>query len=175
MRRLHIGGKSRVPGWEVLNVIEGDFVDHLGNANDLSQFREGAFAQIYASHVVEHLDYGGELQSALDEWHRVLSPGGRLYVSVPDMDILSRLFVDRERLDINDRYAVMRMMFGGHVDQSDYHQVGLNTEFLAHFLTTAGFVDLRRVESFGLFDDSSSFRFKGELISLNLVAVKSSA
>lgn len=63
--KLHVGGKVRKPDWEVLNIQPGPHVDHVGNANDLSQFQDNTFAEIYASHIVEHLDYTGELQSTL--------------------------------------------------------------------------------------------------------------
>jgi hypothetical protein len=42
----------------------------------------------------------------------------------------------------------MRMMFGGHMDKSDYHQVGLTEEFLVSFLIGAGFAEARRVALF---------------------------
>jgi len=55
-RRLHIGGKIRSEGWEVLNANPASYVDHVGNAVDLSRFPDNTFTDIYASHVVEHLD-----------------------------------------------------------------------------------------------------------------------
>lgn len=66
----------------------------------------------------------------------------------------------------------MRMIFGGHIDRHDYHQVGLDADFLATFLTEAGFVNLRRVPSFGLFQDTSTMLWKGFPISLNVTAEK---
>jgi len=45
---------------------------------------------------------------------------------VPDMDILTKMYSDRERFDKNDRFALMRMIFGGRFDRYDYHDVGLN-------------------------------------------------
>ena len=77
-RRLHIGGKQKRDGWEILDVNPGPLVDHLGNAIDLSQFADGTFAEIYASHVLEHFDYKEALVAALREWNRVLAPGGVL-------------------------------------------------------------------------------------------------
>lgn len=174
-RRLHIGGKVRVPGWEVLNITPGGCVDHVGNANDLSRFEDGSFAAVYASHTLEHFDYRGELERTLKEWARVLEPGGTLYVSVPDMETLAKLFLVKEDLTTDDRFMVMRMIFGGHVDAHDYHLVGLDEAFLGVFLTRAGFVDLRRVRSFGLFQDTSELLFQGIAISLNVVATKPGA
>ena len=172
-RKLHIGGKVRAPGWEVFDAVPGSLVDHLGNAGDLSRFEENAFQELYASHVLEHFDYSGELQSALLEWNRVLVPGGTAYISVPDLDILCRLFMSKEQLNTGERFFVMRMIFGGHVDQYDYHVVGLNQEFLTRYLFQAGFKKLRRVDSFGLFNDTSTMNFRGVPISLNIVAEKS--
>jgi predicted SAM-dependent methyltransferase len=171
-RKLHIGGKVRTSGWEVIDANPGEMVDHVGDAGDLGRFEAGTFEAVYASHVLEHFDYKDALGAALREWHRVLSPGGKLYVSVPDLDVLASLFVLKEKLTLEERYLVMRMIFGGHVDKFDYHQVGLSVDFLAAFLTEAAFVNLRRVASFGLFEDTSAMLFKGVPISLNVVAEK---
>jgi predicted SAM-dependent methyltransferase len=169
-RRLHIGGKVIHPEWEVLDALPGPHVNHVGNANDLSRFQDGTFSALYASHVAEHFGYQKDLLTALREWHRVLQPDGLLCVSVPDLDVLAELFLLRESLTIADRFQVMRMMFGGQTDPHDFHYVGLNEEFLLDFLRAAGFEDIRRVDEFSLFNDSSSFRFKGIPISLNLIA-----
>jgi predicted SAM-dependent methyltransferase len=172
LRRLHIGGSVRAEGWEVLDANAGPFVDHVGDAGDLSRFETGTFAAVYASHVLEHFDYKDVLAATLREWHRVLAQRGTLYVSVPDMDVLSSLFVQKDKLTINERFHVMRMIFGGHVDRYDYHLVGFDVDFLSVFLQEAGFVNLRRMNSFDLFQDTSGMVFKGVPISLNIVADK---
>ncbi len=171
-RKLHIGGKVRCQGWEVLNATAAPSVDHVCNANNLSQFADNTFEMLYASHIVEHLDYAGELLNTLIEWKRVLLPNGQLLVSVPDLDVLSRLMLDKQHLTANERFMVMRMMFGGHVDRYDYHVVGLNTEFLTFFLVTAGYINIQKVAGFGLFNDTSNLVFKGVAISLNMIARK---
>jgi predicted SAM-dependent methyltransferase len=171
-RKLHVGGQVRSSGWEIIDVNPGAVVDHVGDARDLGRFESGTFEAVYASHVLEHFDYKDALEAALREWNRVLSPGGTLYVSVPDLDVLASLFVLKEKLTIEERYLVMRMMFGGHVDQFDYHLVGLSVDFLTTFLAEAGFVNLRKVTTFGLFQDTSAMLFKGIPISLNVMAEK---
>ena len=172
-RKLHIGGMIKADGWEIFNAVPGPDVDHLGDARGLSQFPDSTFTDIYASHIVEHLDYAkSELLDALKEWRRVLVPGGKVYVSVPNMDVLCRLFLDRVKLNVADRFFVMRMMFGGHIDRYDYHVVGLNQDFLSEFLAKAGYTNLQRVRTFGLFKDTSDMVFKGVPISLNMTAQK---
>lgn len=172
MRKLHIGGQVRATGWEVMDANAGPVVDHVGDARDLGRFGDETFAAVYASHVLEHFDYKDELQGVLREWHRVLAPGGTLYVSVPNLEVLASLFVLKDQLSMQERFDVMRMMFGGHADRWDYHLTGLDGAFLAYFLSEAGFVDLEQVESFGFFEDTSGMSFKGVLISLNVVAHK---
>lgn len=169
-RRLHVGGEVRVAGWEVFNVQPGAHVDHLGDARDLSRFPDACFLEIYASHVLEHLDYRADLLPTLVEWRRVLTPGGCLKISVPDLDVLAGMLLDRGRLDAQERFQVMRILFGGHVDESDYHKAGLNQEILVHYLGNAGFARAHRVDDFGLFDDTSRYRYKDVPISLNLLA-----
>ncbi len=156
----------------MLNALPGDHVDHLGNAKDLSRFKDGEFSAVYSSHVVEHFDYVEELSIVLREWHRVLTPDGKLYIAVPDLDVLCRLFLDTQRLTLNDRMSVMRMIFGGHVDQYDFHYTGLNEDILATFLHHAGFKALERVEGFGIFEDTSTMVFKNVPISLCVIAYK---
>ncbi len=94
------------------------------------------------------------------------------FISVPDLDVLAALILNKNQLTIDERFHVMRMVFGGHIDKYDYHVVGLNEEFLTRYLKNAGFVNIKRVREFGLFNDTSILLFKGVRISLNIVAEK---
>jgi predicted SAM-dependent methyltransferase len=172
VRRLNIGGTEAREGWEIFNIQPVEGVDHVGDARDLSAFADGTFAEVYASHVLEHLDYRDGVFAALCEWFRVLKAGGRLYVGVPDMDAMARLLVTGERLSPDDQFLVMRMLFGAHGDGHDYHRTGFNQDILVGFLTEAGYVRLRRVRTFGLFADSTGLAFRGVPVSLNVIAEK---
>lgn len=165
---LHVGGTTPRKGWTILNAVPGEHVDVLGDCRDLSTFASAGCSLIYASHVLEHLGYDRDLPHVLAEFRRLLAPGGVLLISVPDLDVLCRWFASPE-LSAQDRFFVMRMMFGGRTDAYDVHLSGLNLEILADFLGGAGFSRLQRVTTFGLFEDTSVMAFKGQSISLNLV------
>jgi len=169
--KLHIGGQEKREGWKILDALPGPIVDYVGNCNDLSFLAEASCSDVYASHVLEHLGYNGELQKTLKDIHRVLMPGGRLRVSVPDLEILCRLFL-HVGLDGAGRFHVMRMMFGGRVNAFDVHYTGFNFEFMGGFLHEAGFRDIRRVPDFGVFNDTSKLQFGNVAISLNVEARK---
>jgi predicted SAM-dependent methyltransferase len=170
--KLNVGGTEKREGWMILNALPGPVVDYVGNCNELSFLADESCSEVYASHVLEHLGYNGEIQKTLKGFHRVLKPGGRLRASVPDLETLCRLFL-HPSLDLIGQFKVMRMMFGGRMSNYDVHYVGLNFDFLENFLDEAGFRDIRHVPEFGLFNDTSNLRFGGVPISLNVEAWKS--
>lgn len=169
--RLHIGGREKRDGWTVLDSEARDHVDHVGDCRNLSFLADQSCEEIYASHVVEHLGYDQGVSAALKEFHRVLAPGGRLRLSVPDMDTLCSLFV-HPQTSLNEKFHLMRMLFGGRLDAADVHLTGFNFEFLRDFLARAGFQNIRRVQEFHEFEDTSRARFRGVLVSCNVEAFK---
>lgn len=170
--RLHIGGWIKKDGWTIMDVLPKEgVVDVLGSCTDLSMFADGSVAEVYASHVYEHLGYLDELPKALGEAYRVLKRGGLLRAGVPDLEVLCRLMLE-PKLGFQDRYHVMRMIYGGQTTTADYHKVGYTLEILKAHLEQAGFSNVRRVESFGLFEDTTELKFMGRRISLNVAAYK---
>lgn len=90
---------------------------------------------------------------------------------MPDLDVLCYTFINpMASLDV--KFHVMRMMFGGQVDANDFHFFGSNQALLFDFLRQAGFSNAHRVESFGLFNDTSDYKPHGFPISLNVIATK---
>lgn len=169
--RLHVGGEAALHGWKVLNIEPADYVDYVGDCSDLSQFADQSVAEIYTSHVLEHLGYLDDLPNTLKEFHRVLKVGGRLRLSVPDLETLCRLFL-HPKLDMSSRFHVMRVMFGGQMDPHDFHKVGMTEEFMTDYLQVAGFTSIERVETFDLVADTSTLKLAGVAVSLNMQAVK---
>ncbi|MFC1760934.1 methyltransferase domain-containing protein [Planctomycetota bacterium] len=127
----------------------------MGEAHDMRAFADNTYSEVYASHVLEHLDYVNEVTQAIQEWHRVLCPGGCLSLSVPDLETLADLFCNDPSLPYKIRFLVMRMIFGGHTDSTDYHQTGFDEEILRHYLEDADFTKICHVEALNLFRDAS--------------------
>lgn len=171
-RRLHIGGTIKADGWEIFNIEPAKCVDHVGDAKDMSRFKDGTFVEVYASHVLEHFD-GKGLEQALKEWHRILASEGKLYISVPDLDVLSKLFLQKDKFGPQERVKLVQMMFGGHVDAHDAHNVGFDKDILTALIRQAGFKSVTFVPKFDTgFHDCSTIEFGGVPISLNLIAAK---
>ncbi|MSR33193.1 MAG: methyltransferase domain-containing protein [Phycisphaerales bacterium] len=170
--RLHLGGHDVKEGWTLLNAQPRPGVDVVGLVTDLSMFADGSVSEVYASHVYEHLGMRQELHTALKEVARVLKTGGILRVAVPDLEILMKIFADPQ-LPVEQHQYVQMMICGGQVDEYDFHKCGFTFDLLASCLQSHGFCNIKRVQSFDLFDDTSMKMFGGVCISLNMQCTKS--
>ena len=168
--KLHIGGEQKKEGWKILNIQKKPDVDFIGDITDLGQFEDNSIEEIYASHVVEHVAQK-KVEKTLKGIHRVLKESGKFYVSVPDMDILCKIYLD-PKAPMKVKFHTMRMMFGGQIDDFDFHYFGWNFLFMNEFLLKAGFKKIERVKSFSLFNDTSDYAPYGPPISLNVIAHK---
>ena len=168
--KLHIGGEEAKEGWKILNIQKKDGVDFIGDISDLSQFKDNSIEEIYASHVFEHV-IQKKIKSTLLGINRVISENGKFYVSVPDMNLLCKIFLD-PKAPPKVKIHALRMMYGGQVDDYDFHYFGWDFELLQDYLLSSGFKKVERVKSFSLFDDTSEFAPYGPLISLNVIAYK---
>lgn len=171
LMRLNIGGQEKREGWTILDVNPGPIVDIVGDIRDLSGIPSASCDEVYASHVLEHVTYRQELAPVLEHLFRILKPGSRLMVGVPDLQILCGMFAHPE-MKPQDRNEIMHMIFGGQEDEHDRHLAGFNFQILGTYLHQAGFAPIDQVRTFGLFNDSSEMQFLGYPVSLNVVAFK---
>ncbi len=155
----------------MLNARPGEHVDLVADLRDLSGLASESFDLVYASHVLEHLGYVHDLPRALAELARVVRPGGRICVSVPDLPTLCRLYAEAD-LTRQDRFHLMRVMFGGQTHAFDFHYVGFNREYLTELFLAAGFSAVYETHGFDFFDDTSKLTVLDVPISLNMVAVR---
>lgn len=170
LHRLDIGGVEKREGWTLVDIEAREDADVQADIRDLNMFENESCAEIYCSHVLQCLPCGDVLD-ALQELHRLLVPGGRLYLAVPDLDALSG-FLASEHLGEAAKFDVMRRLFGMQQHDNDFYRTGINFDFMVAYLSDIGFAGAEHVESFGLYDDGSEQRIDGMLVSLNLIVTK---
>lgn len=152
MIRLNIGaGKTQIPGYTPLDIKDGVDAGKLPYANE-------SVDEVYASHVLEHIPHA-RTALVLQEWRRVLKPGGVLRVAVPDWNVVRTMDFD----DVTD--IAPHILAGGHTDEHDVHHAHFTEKLLAGQLQRCGFEDVRRFTPFA--DDTSQIP-----ASLNLEAFK---
>lgn len=178
--KLHIGcGKRWIPGFVHIDQVPFDHVDYRQDIRKLDRFGDDSAALIYACQVIEYFDRE-EVLDVLREWTRVLAPGGVLRLSVPNFQVIARLYSAGLGLEwfLGTLYGKIADGSGGHV----YHKTTYDEPSLAKVLTSAGLVDIRhwdwRKTEHADVDDFSQAYFphmekdKGLLFNLNMEASK---
>lgn len=90
--KLHLGcGKRYLPGFVHIDIADFPHIDYKAEVNLLPFIEDQTVDEIYSSHTFEYFDRL-EAPQVLNEWQRVLKPGGRLYLTVPDFDSLIQIY-----------------------------------------------------------------------------------
>ena len=100
------------------------------------EYADNSVDEIRASHILEHFTFK-EAAEALQEWARVLKPGGRMRIAVPDVD---------KCLTSKDPRRLFFLM-GGQTDENDIHKSAYDENRLRGVMAEAGIGNLRRWES----------------------------
>ena len=176
--KLHLGCGKKDFGKSWIHIDGGNFEHlHSHNIRELP-FEDETVDLIYASHVLEYFDRD-EVLVVLKEWKRVLKKGGILRLSVPNFDVLSRLYQKGIPLEqvIGPLYG--RWNMGG---TWVYHKTTYDYRHLKDVLESSGFSNVRvwdwRAVDHGIHDDYSQAykphmdKENGTLISLNIESEK---
>jgi len=173
--RLHLGcGDVRIDGWCNVDVDPSTAADVIDDILRLERFADGTADAIYACHVLEHVAHE-EVLRTLRTWRRVLKPGGDLYVSVPDIDRIVRIYAANwEHFQTRPNAPWIGLIYGGQLDRFDFHKTGFNLCWMTELLERAGFADVSEYphapHPFGVVDASLAKEPFGEYISLNVRA-----
>ena len=137
--RLNLGaGDDRRDGYVHVD-LRADVADVVASADRLP-YRSGSVAEILALDMLEHFP-AARTDAVLREWHRILAPGGRLRIKVPNLAVLAQQIVDGKTPAL-----VIRNIYGGHrwgPDGSwDAHHTGWTPPLLRRHLTDVGFTVL---------------------------------
>lgn len=125
--RLNIGaGADTEEGWTAWDIDDCNLAQRI-------TLPDASVDEIRASHVLEHIPRAETLPT-LKEWKRVLKPGGRLFVAVPDFDRIVSAMLDGAE-DANMEAYIM----GGQTDAHDFHHALFNEDKLRKLLDAAGF------------------------------------
>lgn len=143
---------TRIPGFLNVDLYDGDNVDIRTDVSDLKQIAGGSVNTIYASHILEHFSHTKTV-AVLKEWFRVIVPGGKLYVAVPDFDAMVQLYL-KTGLTI----FIRNSLYGDQGYDLAYHYTAFNFASLAAACAAAGFSDVKKIGAmpYGIKDCSTN-------------------
>jgi predicted SAM-dependent methyltransferase len=131
-------------------------IDAIGTHQDLTftcdirkplPFRDGQAARIFAEHVIEHIDFRNDVPGTFAEFYRILQPGGRVRIIVPDGERWLQAYTTKDP----EKWAALGMpklpadmptpmsMINHVFHQGGEHQFAYDFETMKHALMTAGF------------------------------------
>lgn len=134
--KLDIGvRKPGSDGWTTVDIYPGaDLLSPMWNLHTVG----APVTEIRAIHVLEHAPFGMVL-ATLQEWHRVLVPGGHVTIEVPDLEGCLALLA-------SDPLTALFGIFGNQADDGMLHRWGFTSVILSDLMTEAGF-ELPNLES----------------------------
>lgn len=110
-------------------------------------FEDNSITEILASHVFEHLNPYHSVD-ILKEWLRVLKPGGKLIMEMPDLEQICKMFVNAST---GERYGLTNVIYGsvnttgigGQDNITSPHLFGWWPESIRDHLWNAGYIDIK--------------------------------
>jgi SAM-dependent methyltransferase len=132
---LHLGcGGKHFDGYVNVDLWITDATDVICDINRLP-WPDGSAATIESYHVIEHISHK-KIKKTLNDWHRVLKPGGKLVLECPHFDVAIR-----EYLSGNE--SRLLNIFGRQRSEGDAHHYGFNPERLMRLLEEVGFKEIQ--------------------------------
>ncbi len=178
--KLHIGcGDVYIPGFEHFDLQKQPHVTRIGDAKYLSScFDPDSVDLIYACQILSYFD-SEDTQTVLEDWFKVLAPGGTLRLSTPNFATIVQMY----NSGLNVSWFIGSLF--GRIPYEDgyiYHKTTFDELSLRTVLEKAGYKDIRRwdwqtTEHRSIDDFSQAYfphmaKHGGVLWNLNLEATK---
>lgn len=134
--KLHLGCGSRLwDGYVNIDAVGGDVQADIRAL----PYEDDTADEIAAIHVFEHL-YFNEAPKVLQEWHRVLKPGGVLVLELPCLDKVLAIY---RSTNLIDDQMMLWPLYGDprtHKSELDLHKWAWTMRALKAALENAGFL-----------------------------------
>lgn len=168
--RLNLGGRgTKIAGFQTVDLSENHDVQIKSDVSNLWMFKDGEVSEIYASQILEHFPHV-QTEKVLREWFRVLKPGAKITIGVPDFARAIQIYQQYGLCD-----WVVNQLYGDQGYPLAFHYVPFNFARLAKLMDTAGFQRIKRIKEmpYGIKDCSANlFNADGKSVSLNVEGYK---
>jgi predicted SAM-dependent methyltransferase len=124
-------------------------------------FDDDVIAEIFSAATLEHFREHDSLH-ILREFFRILSPGGSLRVSTPDIEAIARGVLAGEDLDLLNQHLFGKFK-GGETEDYDVHRWMVPAARMIEILRSIGFRDVERIPmDVGLHDPKCNYLIRAK-------------
>jgi hypothetical protein len=131
------------PDWTHVDIDDTPLLDDKGlpHAVDLVcdarsiQLPDHCAELVTSRECLEHFPWR-DCPAVVAEWSRLVAPGGRLRVEVPDFLAACRQVLETDTLKMD--LAIQQIIFGGQINDYDFHYAGITPRMLTHWMTGVG-------------------------------------
>lgn len=161
MRRLEIGPRDiPLEKYEHLDIYPGEHIEYVADATHLP-FKAESIDEIFACHIIEHIPWYKTVET-LEEWYRVIKPGGFVELWTNDFRKLCWVYLTRRKVtaptdrflnlnpdDVKQIWANIKIFWYDYLGhQEEWHKAIFDFELLKYCLEKAGFDVIVKLERF---------------------------
>lgn len=131
MVKLHIGcGRDVKSGYHNIDLYCGPIKMPM----DCLDYKDNYADEILSNHTLEHIEHS-KTEDVLREWYRVLKPGGKIRITVPDMERVYDKWINDDSLDS----YWYRAIWGWQRWDGDYHYTGFTRQKISRLFKKVEF------------------------------------
>lgn len=160
--KIEVGsGGNPQPGYFHIDVQEGmpDLHAVCKMGDEAIPLPDGSVEEILSNHSIEHVSWL-KVDRVVRDWHRLLIPGGRIFLRTPDLEFICKTYVENKvtREAINDEAAMVERFgtvgpaewanikfFAGQDYPGNFHFLCFDFDMLKRFLSRNGFEKIERL------------------------------
>jgi len=144
-KKLNLGcGGKREAGYTNVDLFAGPSVDEIFDLDEIP-YQDGTIGGINSEHSLEHVGWL-RADKALNEWWRVMKPGGQLMLKIPEVEDCFRKYIETPPTNKEHRQWYKYTVYGvqktqaGEPDEAQYHRAGWSQKEICDRLEEIGFI-----------------------------------
>lgn len=141
--KLNLGsGNNKKEGFKSCDCFKADFIDEVFDISKIP-YPDNSVDELFSQHAIEHLTFTN-VELALRDWYRVLKPGGKLTLRLPDFKLCCLNYLASE--NATDSMWYRNTIFGiqvsqiGEPDDAQIHRSGFSKNEMEILLKSIGYI-----------------------------------